>query len=421
MPWGNHVPDRDAKDACAQCGKQGASIRCPNCRVALYCNKACLKAHKKHKKSGECAALANAAAAVEEEPAPPPPADTSLEQATDSYSYQFTSEAHKARPPVEVMQDLQGLGSASTSGDAAWCWRLWHGSIVMAAYIETHALELVASNQHYTVLELGAGTGLVSVSATRCGATCIVTDLPCATGLLKHNAARNFEETLAENAAAGESGEGSVTCPEGHQLSAITAEHEDYLCNVCDGFEDDVCIGSTVYCCRECDFDLCAGCFDAGASGVVGGALPNWFVVQCCNSAQKGSAVFSDPSGGRLLVQPLDFCADDAVRNALDAAGVGAQGVDFPSRVLAADCTYDPKLVPAFVRTLCDVRKAAVDQGQGSLTALVLHDPRSTSGTDALIAELETHQLTFERKNLDAFAHIHERAPEMMLLQVPLI
>ena len=45
---------------CAECGKQDADTKCPNCRVAVYCNKKCLKAHKKHKKSGECAALANA-------------------------------------------------------------------------------------------------------------------------------------------------------------------------------------------------------------------------------------------------------------------------------------------------------------------------------------------------------------------------
>eukprot|EP00656_Telonema_subtile_P021553 TRINITY_DN2258_c0_g4_i1.p1 TRINITY_DN2258_c0_g4~~TRINITY_DN2258_c0_g4_i1.p1 ORF type:complete len:169 (-),score=43.26 TRINITY_DN2258_c0_g4_i1:268-774(-) len=46
--------------ACVLCGKDGASTKCPQCRVATYCNKDCLKKHKKHKKSGECATLANA-------------------------------------------------------------------------------------------------------------------------------------------------------------------------------------------------------------------------------------------------------------------------------------------------------------------------------------------------------------------------
>ena len=49
-----------ATSLCVECGKHGAAVKCPKCRVAVYCNKKCLKAHRKHRKSGECAALLNA-------------------------------------------------------------------------------------------------------------------------------------------------------------------------------------------------------------------------------------------------------------------------------------------------------------------------------------------------------------------------
>lgn len=51
-----------------------------------------------------------------------------LETATDTY----THSSSEGRAPVSVMQDLQGLGSASTGEDPAWCWRLWHGAALHA-------------------------------------------------------------------------------------------------------------------------------------------------------------------------------------------------------------------------------------------------------------------------------------------------
>ena len=51
---------------CAFCDETTTGdISCPQCRAARYCSRGCLKKHKKHKKSGECARWANEAASVD--------------------------------------------------------------------------------------------------------------------------------------------------------------------------------------------------------------------------------------------------------------------------------------------------------------------------------------------------------------------
>eukprot|EP00658_Telonema_sp_P-2_P027048 TRINITY_DN20974_c0_g1_i1.p1 TRINITY_DN20974_c0_g1~~TRINITY_DN20974_c0_g1_i1.p1 ORF type:complete len:204 (+),score=35.56 TRINITY_DN20974_c0_g1_i1:106-717(+) len=53
---------RGGMAGCAHCGAPSPTVPCPQCKTATYCNKQCYKAHKKHKKSGECARQANAQA-----------------------------------------------------------------------------------------------------------------------------------------------------------------------------------------------------------------------------------------------------------------------------------------------------------------------------------------------------------------------
>lgn len=81
-----------------------------------------------------------------------------------------------------------------------------------------------------TVLEIGAGAGLSALSAARLGAAVCATDLPRALGLLRHNAQRN-------GGVGGGEQQRFVCCPGGHALEPKTAEHEDYICNVC-GLDD---------------------------------------------------------------------------------------------------------------------------------------------------------------------------------------
>ena len=105
------------------------------------------------------------------------------------------------------------------------------------------------------VVELGAGTGLVSLVAARLGAAGVAaTDLAHGMDLLKHNAGRNLlaadaAEPEPEPAAAGGSSEAtSCCCPEGHVLLSRAAECEDYICNVCDSDIDE---GGTLWSCTE--------------------------------------------------------------------------------------------------------------------------------------------------------------------------
>ena len=66
MASGDIGSDIDAKDICANCGKDGASNVCNKCKLVKYCNAICKKKHKKkHKK--ECEEYVRHAAKKHEE------------------------------------------------------------------------------------------------------------------------------------------------------------------------------------------------------------------------------------------------------------------------------------------------------------------------------------------------------------------
>ena len=52
-------------------------------------------------------------------------------------------------------------------------------------------------------------------------------------------------------------------CPEGHALADFVTLHANFFCDKCgDSVEQGVCMHS----CRECNFDLCDGCFQGPRS-----------------------------------------------------------------------------------------------------------------------------------------------------------
>jgi len=62
----------DTPDKCPECSKtvlDANACVCPACYSVKYCGKKCLKKHKQHKKSGECARLANQLGRVTDEDA----------------------------------------------------------------------------------------------------------------------------------------------------------------------------------------------------------------------------------------------------------------------------------------------------------------------------------------------------------------
>jgi len=69
---------------------------------------------------------------------------------------------------------------------------VWDAAIVLASFLETDGFhELCLSLQGKTVVELGAGTGLVGLQAACCGAICDITDLEEFVPLIEHNIAEN--------------------------------------------------------------------------------------------------------------------------------------------------------------------------------------------------------------------------------------
>ena len=53
-------------------------------------------------------------------------------------------------------------------------------------------------------------------------------------------------------------------CPAGHALADFVTPNANFCCDECDGSVED---GVRMHSCRECDFDLCDGCFQRHGSG----------------------------------------------------------------------------------------------------------------------------------------------------------
>ena len=65
------------------------------------------------------------------------------------------------------------------------------------------------------------------------------------------------EATLDAQDAESEPPTPQTKCPEGHDLMAFETPEEGYLCSVC---ECEFSMGTTLYGCRPCDYDLCRDC-----------------------------------------------------------------------------------------------------------------------------------------------------------------
>jgi hypothetical protein len=144
---------------------------------------------------------------------------------TDQVLYDF--EGDWSAPPVKIMQDLSALAAACSEHVPAWSWRTWPGSLIMSKWIELNWAERLRNGA--VVIEIGAGTGLVSCVAGKLGARVVAaTDLPQAMPLLKHNIWSNFGAPV--EAADGIAPTFRVRCPAGHAVKQGMAEDEDSEC-----------------------------------------------------------------------------------------------------------------------------------------------------------------------------------------------
>ena len=355
----------------------------------------------------------------------------------------------------------------SESGERAWSWRQWDGGKVLARYLEQSCGSEVVGQ---VVVELGAGTGLVSLVAARLGAAGVAaTDLAHGMHLLKHNAGRNLLATGAkpelETVADVGSEATSCCCPEGHPLLSRAAECEDYTCNVCDR---DIAEGGTLWSCTKdrCEgFDLCGNCENKAQAGEWA-SVPTWFKVQSqVHQAHSGTAakvtgetdartaqVFLYPcptvgaaqllearekeTMGTLLIEELDWSDENAAAKLYESiakAGLPnllqARGV----LVLGADLSYDRDTIVLLVRTISRLKLSGQDtteaivaevdnrKGKPVRSMLLVHDKRNKTTTEFLLEQLAlaglVHTLEDHVRAAESFGLPANR---MMLMRIAL-
>ncbi|XP_064017081.1 protein N-lysine methyltransferase METTL21A [Pogoniulus pusillus] len=98
-----------------------------------------------------------------------------------SATYRFASHT------IRIRQDWRRLGVAAV---------VWDAAVVLCAYLEIGGIEL----QDRSVIELGAGTGLLGIVATLLGAHVTITDRAAALEFLESNVQANLPSVLRPRA-----------------------------------------------------------------------------------------------------------------------------------------------------------------------------------------------------------------------------
>ena len=157
--------------------------------------------------------------------------------------------------------------------EPAWSFRLWESAISLVNYVVDNK-ELFRSKN---IIEVGSGTGLVSIACSFIGARLTVcSDLEHAMPLLHHNVVVNLENSnalsflgkiykskdfrAAEKDFKLKSAEISLPlCPSGHSLLQEYTVSDEYVCNLCN---DEIDEDEIVQKCGLCNFDICHDCYE---------------------------------------------------------------------------------------------------------------------------------------------------------------
>ena len=304
-------------------------------------------------------------------------------------------------PPLWIAQFPQGVGCAAEGGRPAWQWRVWDASKAIATVLAELEASVPGTVRGSVVMELGSGAGLASLAAARLGASAVVaTDMPRALPLTIHNLQANggvVASTCPRSA-------GGVRCPGGHRLKRLTAKNDDHVCNVCglaDPLSGGIERGTTVHCCRACDFDVCGACADAAGEGAWA-RLPGWFELQCQGGveglgmwrmAEEGQTG-APPVDARpmVMVAPWDLlsAAESPAANKLANGKRAAELVEAcvvqagapPSLVLVADLSCSAALIQPLVDSLVALGASLLP----GAVAIVAHERREAK-VDSALAE----------------------------------
>eukprot|EP01036_Dinobryon_divergens_P051575 gene51575-69016_t len=216
-------------------------------------------------------------------------------------------------------------GTDTERCEPAWSFRLWDGAVIMANYLESILCNEIRGK---IIVELGAGTGLVSIVAARLGAsTVVVTDLPHAIPLLRHNINQNFtnESKNISDSPVNSNEIYIATCTSNHPLQRQLADCEGYMCNICD---DEIDEDAALYRCMECNFDICSTCNQTVTSGQHT-ELPTWYrlLIQNSNSHISHTTNTNDNNTEAMKLMTLD----DATTSTISATDVHTEYLSYPN------------------------------------------------------------------------------------------
>ena len=306
-------------------------------------------------------------------------------------------------------------GGGGKTDEPAWSFRLWNGSIYLSRYLETIASQLCGK----TVIDLGSGTGLTSIVLGRCcgGAKKVyATDLSHAMPLLAHNI--NINNILDTSLSIIDEAHSlsllpqppsiptttseqqheqrqPPTCPANHVLTLVTADCEDYMCNVCDFDIDE---NSCIHRCVECNFDICIKCITKIVEGKTD-SFPDWFMLQLqSNASRKRSGVGIDTDTDQR-VQPFvyDWSCSNSLQDLVNEVTTPNNGSEdiCVQYLIGADVTYSMKSIDLFFSAVTNLTTAlrhkcpSSTSSTGDITLLFAHHNRSDETNAYMLQQLD--------------------------------
>jgi hypothetical protein len=293
---------------------------------------------------------------------------------------------------VAISTSAKGIFQATTDRtEPAWAFRLWKASLILAEYLDEHPQLIVDK----LVLDLGAGTGLLSILSSQIGAKLsICTDQSFALPLILHNARANLHASQIHSFSAKEdqdksSNNQSMKCNKGHCLSSSVTETDEYMCNVC---EDEVPEDSTLYSCRICNFDCCSICAQNLSDPSRHHLLPSWiqYSLESDRSNEANNSMDNSISSfkNHFLACELDWNNEQDYSNILDdCKSLGFFPAESPlPLIIAADVTYSLQSTELFINCLHGIASYYSGSGlEGEELVVLLAHHRRAEETQALL------------------------------------
>lgn len=271
---------------------------------------------------------------------------------------------------VLLTEDKDGCISAASGSEPAWSFRLWKGAVALSSFFERNAPTTIYEStiielgnsvlflfqfKYLLILTKGAGTGLVSLVAEKCGAhKTIATDMPHAIPLLRHNILINSQGVKIKAPHLVQ--ECVPFCPSGHGLVQAEADCEEYMCSVCDL---DIEENGRMQRCEECNFDVCNSCLESVEHGNLE-ALPTWYRVHLEDYNSKSVSVSESSDVNRLAVCAYDW-SDESCLDTISKILRDSDGVSRGRVIVASDVTYNRSAVTLFFKAVSDVTKLYFD------------------------------------------------------------